>query len=846
MKKTISFLTVAIVSATLIFYIIFFSEPLKPKLPSFVPADDWFELQRSYPFDEIPQDARLASIDYVNSVMKPQSLRHAEGSLIWELSGPTNIEGRITAIDIHPTNPNIVYIGAANGGVWKSTDFCATWTSLFDNQNTASIGALTIDPVNPDIIYLGTGEANSLRSYYPGTGIFKSTDAGNTWFSIGLTESYSIGQIAVNPINTQELYVAAVGALRKTTPQRGVYKSSDGGSSWILSLFIADSVGAIDVLLDPVDPTRVYAAMWDRMRREDYNKYGGVNSALYISINSGENWSVITNGFPSNQATLGRISMSVCRSHPNILYALIGLSSGYSGGLYKSTNRGASWFQVNSNVAYSSSYSWFNRICKVHPVDSNYVYCGGLDFEYSYDGGYNFPYWTGDHVDQHAIAFAPSNPGYIVIGNDGGVESSTDGGNSWTSSMSLPITQFYAGEINPHNPSQILGGTQDNGTVMTRTGAQNDWADIYYGDGFYCLIDYQNPLRFYAAYQYGGLGYSVDGGYNFYSGTNGLDRTYTNWMTPYVMDKHNPLKLYCGTYKVHRTVNGMASWTPISPDLAKGHSVYQGNITTVDVAKSDTNVIYAGTDDGNVWVTTNGGSNWQLINGNLPNRWVTRVTIHPDSANVCYLTLSGYKIDEPGSHIYRTANFGAVWKSIRGNLPDAPVNDVIIDPMDFNRLYIATDVGVMYTNDLGQHWFILGNNLPTNVACHDLTLHEASRKLVVWTHGRSAYTLTLPTIGIPENNIPQAFKLYPNYPNPFNPSTVIRYQLAVNSMVTLKIYNALGQEVRTLVNERQSAGFKQVMWDGKDQRGHSVSSGIYIYRIQAGSMLQAKKMTLIR
>jgi photosystem II stability/assembly factor-like uncharacterized protein len=778
--------------------------------------------------------------------MKPMSAARSEISMNWELAGPSNIEGRITAIAIHPTNPSIVYIGAANGGVWKSTNFCATWISLFDNQNTSSVGSLAIDPVNPDIIYVGTGEANSLRSYYPGTGVFKSTNAGTTWFNIGLTESYSIGQIAVNPMNPQELYVAAVGSLRKPTPQRGVYKSTDGGATWAQSLFIADSVGAIDVLLDPVNPTRVYAAMWDRMRREDFNRYGGVNSALYLSTNSGGNWSVLSNGFPSNQSTLGRTSLSVCKSHPNILYALIGLTSGYTGGLYKSTNRGNNWFVVNPTVGTSSSYSWFNRICMVHPVDSNYIFCGGLYFQYSHDGGITFPGYAYDHVDQHAIAFAPSNPDFIIIGNDGGIESSTDGGNTWTSSMSLPITQFYAGEINHHNPSQILGGTQDNGTVMTQTGALNDWADIYGGDGFYCLIDYINPLRFYAASQYGGLGYSTDGGIWFEDGTSGLDLTYSNWMTPYVMDKHNPLKLYCGTYKIHKTINGMASWAPISPDLAKGHSVYLGTITTVDVAKSDTNVIYTGTDDGNVWVTTNGGTNWTLINAGLPNRWVTRVTIHPDSANVCYLTLSGYKIDEPGSHIYRTDNFGTQWKSIRGNLPDAPVNDVIIDPMNYNRLYIATDVGIMYTSNLGQEWLILGNNFPTNVACHDLTLHESTRKLVVWTHGRSAYALTLPIIGIPENTKPHVFILYQNYPNPFNPSTVISYQLTVSSMVKLKIYNVLGQEVRTLVNERQSAGFKKMMWDGNDKSGRAVSSGIYICNIQAGSLYQTKKMTLIR
>ena len=300
--------------------------------------------------------------------------------------------------------------------------------------------------------------------------------------------------------------------------------------------------------------------------------------------------------------------------------------------------------------------------------------------ECSLNGGTGFSTISASHVDQHAVCFAPSNPNYIVIGNDGGVDYSTNGGASWLASTSLPITQFYAGDIDYNNPNAILGGAQDNGTVRTLTGNLHDWTDIYGGDGFYCLVDYSNSQSVYASSQNGSWVVPLTA-VQLFQRIIRLDLTYTNWMTPFVMDKNNPQTLYCGTYKIYKTTNGMQSWTVISPDLANGHVQNLGTITTVDVSKSNPKVIYCGTDDANVWVTTNGGGNWTKINNGLPYRWVTRVAVHPDSANVCYVTLSGYKVDSTGSHIFRTTNFGAHWTSIKGNLPDAPINDVIIDPV---------------------------------------------------------------------------------------------------------------------------------------------------------------------
>ncbi len=807
-----------------------------------VPADEWFERQRAYPFNEIPHEEYLQALNYVQNKM---SVGNRFANANWTLAGPTNVEGRITAIAIHPSNPQIVYVGCANGGVWKSTNFCQSWTSVFDNQNTSSVGALAIDPLNPNIIYCGTGEQNSLRSYYPGTGVFKSTNGGASWLSVGLEQSFSVGNIAINPLNTQELYAAAVGSLRRKNDERGIYKSTDGGVHWTRSLFIADSVGAIDVALDPANPSKVFAAMWERQRREDYIKYGGPMTALYVSTNAGATWNVVSGGFPSNQPTLGRISLDVSRSNPQVLYALTAFANGNSRGLYKSTDGGTNWSLINSSVASSSNYAWFNRICRANPSNPDHVICGGLSMHASLNGGVSFSTLATSHVDQHAVAFAPSNPNFIVVGNDGGVDYSTNGGVNWSYSNSLPITQFYAGEIDYNNPAVILGGTQDNGTVRTTNGRLNNWIDIYGGDGFYCLVDYTTSQRVYASSQYGGIGRSLNGGASFSGATAGLDLQYTNWMTPFVMDKNNPLTLYCGTYKIHKSANGMQSWTVISPDLTSGHVQLLGTITTVDVAKSDSNVIYCGTDDANVWVTTNGGGNWSRINAGLPHRWVTRVAIHPDSANVCYVTLSGYKVDSTGSHIYRTTDYGASWNSIRGNLPDAPINEVVIDPGDARTLYIATDIGVMYTTNLGNNWNVLGNGFPTNVPCHDLTLHHPTRMLGVWTHGRSAFKISLePTVDVRETQPAgrrAAFELMQNYPNPFNPTTHFGFRIADFGFVSLRVFDVLGREVAVLLNEVKAPGKYEIEFNAD-----KLSSGVYYYQLRSGSFVDTKKMLLVR
>ncbi|CAN5579640.1 exo-alpha-sialidase [soil metagenome] len=810
----------------------------KYEQPEFVPADDWFTLQRAFPFDEIPNEEYLKAQSFVKEKMGPDPETKA---INWTLAGPMNIEGRITCIANDPANYQTVYIGTANGGLWRSTNFCQTWTSIFDHQNTSSIGAIAIDPANSNIIYCGTGESNSLRSYYPGTGIYKSTDAGTTWTFKGLDSSFTIGNIAISSANV--IYAAAGGYTRRSNPQRGIYRSADGGNSWTKSFYLSDSVAAIDVAVDPANPNRVFAAMWERSRREDRIKYGGPNSGLYFSINSGISWTQVSGGFPVNDATLGRISIDIAKSNSQIIYALTAQTNGNTKGLYKTTNGGTSWVIINSSVAPSSNYAWFNRQVKISPFNANDLICAGLNMERSTDGGISFSTISGiSHVDEHAIAFSSSNLNAIVLGNDGGIDYSTNNGNTWNASTTLPITQFYAGDIDYNNPNTILGGAQDNGTVKT-TGNVSTWNSIYGGDGFICKVDPTNSLKVYASSQNGGFGRSIDGGSSFSDGTSGLDLTYSNWMTPYEFDKVNPSIIYAGTYKIFRSTNSMQSWTAISPDLANGHVQNLGTVTTLDVSKSNPSVIYAGTDDANVWVTTNGGTGWTKINSGLPYRWVTRVTVHPDSANVCYVTLSGYKVDSLGAHIYRTTNYGSSWVSIKGNLPDMPINDVIIDPDHTNTLVIGTDVGVLYTTNLGNTWSVVGSGLPSNVPVHDLTLHNPTKTLVAWTHGRSAFRFAFSTISDvnSQNEIVKDFDLFQNYPNPFNPTTNISYNLKKDGFIKLSLFDITGKLIRVLDDGIKQQGLHNIHFSGEN-----LTSGVYFYRLEADNITDNKKMMLIK
>lgn len=768
MKKLI-FIAIAVIG--LVASIFLFNQNIKeiPKEKEKKP-NEWFYSQRAYPFSDINYHAFRNAISQADKLK--ETYKSQNKYFTWEFAGPVNIGGRISAVALNPVEPSIFYVGAASGGVFKTTDSGLSWEAIFDDQPSLSIGDIAIAPSNPDVIYVGTGEANAGGGSvsYDGLGIFRSEDGGNSWANRGLGESGSIGRLIVHPQNPDICYVAAMGRMFSKNDQRGIFKTIDGGLSWQNMLFINDSTGAIDISIDPQNPETIYAAMWERIRRPDERVYGGPSCGIYRSFNGGEDWQELTDGLPSPSPNVGRIGISISPSDPAILYAIYADKVGYFDGVFKSTDQGESWTRTN-DAALSNMYSsygwWFGRL-RVDPLNPNIVYAIGFDLFKTSNGGNswsNIGYAV--HVDQHDLYAHPENNNFVVLGNDGGIYTSQNAGSTWTHLENLPITQFYTSEIDQQHPERLYGGTQDNGTNRTLTGNIDDWNEIYGGDGFVVKVNPLNNQYVYAEYQYGGLGRSTNGGASFMDATSGIggsDRF--NWMSPLTFNPANPTTLYFGSNKVYKSTNHAASWTAISPDLTNGAGQYNqmyGTTTTITVSPLNQDVIYAGTDDANVWVSQNNGGNWTKISENLPKRWVTRVAADPFEESTAYITLSGYRYDEYLPHIFRTTDFGENWTDISGDLPEAPINDIIIDPVNDSVLYVATDVGVFGSVNLGQNWIPIGDGLP-NVPMMDLTFQPEMRMLVVATYGRSMYKITVDEfVGEPETyEANSGIRLYPN------------------------------------------------------------------------------------
>ena len=669
----------------------------------------------------------------------------------WELVGPTNTGGRITDIALHPQDPNIIYAAAANGGLLRSDDGGSSWKPLHDRFATLAAGSVTVDPLNPNIVWVGTGEVNpgGGSATFPGVGILKSTDGGDHWAIKGLEDTRHIGRIVVDPTNSNRVFSATMGALYSTNPERGLYRSTNGGDSWAQVLSVNDSTGCIDVVIDPEDPDHLLAATWERIRRPDRRRFGGLGSGVYSSFDGGDSWSPVAGGLPPSSADVGRIGLAIAASDSRVVYAIYADEVGYFDGVYRSSDGGQNWVRVNDSAldwVYSSYGWWFGNI-RVGPSDPDRVFVLGLDLYRSTNGGSSWGNvgW-GVHVDHHGMAISALDPDRLVLGNDGGVYTSSNGGTSWNKKSNLPITQFYTCEIDASNPHRFYGGTQDNGTNRTYSGGVDDWSQILGGDGFYVLVDPSNANYVYAEWQWGALNRSTNGGGSFSwakNGINGADRH--NWNAPLALDLSTPSTLYFGTHRVYRSTNRAANWSAISGDLTDGPgagNLTYGTLTTLAVSPVDGDYIYAGTDDGNVAITRNGGGSWTSVENGLPDRWVTRVAADPGDPEVFYVSLSGFKWDQVMSHVYRTSDGGDSWVSIGDALPDVSINDIVVDPDDASLLYVATDVGVYTSENGGVAWRRLGRGLPLGVVM-DLKLDSGSRKLAAATFGRSMWSVDL-------------------------------------------------------------------------------------------------------
>ena len=693
--------------------------------------------QREHPVG-IKNDVFQKGYDKVQKLKNSPSQMHRAD---WEQEGPLNVPGRVVDIEGTGAPQNKIYACTASGGIFLTENEGDSWTPIFDDQVTLSIGDMDIAPSNNNILYVGTGESNAGGGSlaYDGFGVFKSDDGGITWIPKGLENVGSIGRVAIHPTNPDIVYVAAMGTLFAPNDERGIYKTTDGGQSWEQVLFVSNITGGIDLAIDPSDPDNVYAAMWERTRSPETRDYGGPTSGIYKTTNAGANWTELNNGLPN--VDMGRIGIALSESEPETLYTTIADPGGPHLGIYQTVDGGDFWFEKSSDNITSVPFMWwFGRIA-IHPTNPSLLYHIGFLTSRSTNGGNS---WEQEffqmHVDQHTVWMNPDDEDEVWMGNDGGVYHTTNGGNSFTS-FNLPTTQFYTCEIDHLAPSNLYGGAQDNGTNRTLTGQNDDYTNIFGGDGFRVLVDYTNNDIIYAESQRGNLGKSTNGGNSFNSAKVGIGNESSNWNTPIAMHPTDPNIMYFGSSKLYKSTNKAFFWSAISDDLSDGpYSGINNYGTITEIGVSENDKVLAGTDDGNIWLVDEAGSLSQVYNSE-PRRWITNVSFDPQNDNILYATFSGFRYASDDSQVIMSDNNGETWQNINGDLPDIPVNDLIIRP-DAEEILIATDLGVFSTITGGANWLPVGNGLP-NVVVTDIDFHAPTRKLVAATYGRSFFSTIL-------------------------------------------------------------------------------------------------------
>ncbi len=787
------------------------------------------------------------SWEFKNTPMIPVAKLFKAQSQSWVPIGPEptstsfyhNVSGRISSLAVDPADSNTVYAAAAGGGLWKSTDGGTTWNPLTDNFPRLASGSVAIDPNNPTTIYYGTGELNFNIDGYPGVGVFKSTDGGGSWTQILNTASvplYYTSKIVVASNST--VYVSGL---------YDSYKSTNGGTSWT-ELGLTD--GAVDdIVVDPTNPNVIYASYGSSWSGDSLN-YG-----IYKSTNGGTSWLKLTSGLPP-VSQISRISLAIAPSNDQVLYAYINGNRPSSttedtNRVYTSTNGGSSWTvlpSATSDNGFGGDQGWYNNVLAVDPTHPDTVYVGGIDFWKSTNGGQTWSNLTNGygtingeniHVDQHAIAFANGNGSTFYIGNDGGVWQTTNGASSFTNcNANLQTIQFYDIDADQNNSSRTVGGTQDNGTQSDNQ-PSSIWSEIFSGDGGYVLIDPRNSNNVYTEYVNGQIYKSTNGGTSFQEITNGIGEE-GYWLTPYIMDPENDNLLYCGTSKLYKSTNGGTNWTAISGNLKSSSDLF----TTMSISPVEGNVIYAGisgyrgaADTAFLFITTDGGSSWNNVSSNLPiGTDFARVTADPKQKGVAYLAvLTGTP------RVLETTNYGTTWNTIATatTFANAPAKVVRVDSTD-GYIYAGTYAGVYVSTNNGGTWSEFGTGLP-NAVVDGIAIQYSTRTLRVGTHGRGTWQVDMTTGIASPSEKPYTFAVNQNYPNPFNPTTVISYQLSNISPVTLKVYDVLGREVETLLDEKESPGFHSVNFNAS-----SLPSGVYFYRLVAGDMTATKKMVLLK
>ncbi len=689
------------------------------------------------------------------------------------LIGPGVISGRIGDIAVNPQDKSTFYVAVASGGVWKTTNKGTSFTPIFDNQSSYSIGCVALDPNNPYIVWVGTGENNSQRSVAYGDGVYKSIDGGKSWNRVGLEKSEHIGKILIDPRNSNVVYVAAQGPLWGAGGDRGLYKTTDGGGSWECVLKISENTGVSDIAFDPRNPDVIYASSYQRRRHVWTLVNGGPEAAIHKSTDGGKNWNKLTNGLPGGE--LGRIAIAVSPVEPDIVYALIEATED-NGGFFRSTDRGASW-EKRYNYKNTSAQYYQELFCD--PKNPDRVYSMDTYLQVTDDGGKT---WRSlgnryRHVDDHALWIDPDNTNHLIVGGDGGLYQTYDRGSTWDYFENLPVSQFYRVATDNSEPFYyVYGGTQDNSTwggpsrTINSGGITNeDWFLIVGGDGYQARIDPTNPDIVYGQWQYGNLvRYDRKSGEVFYiqpQQEKGEELRW-NWDTPLILSSHSPTRLYIAANRLFRSDDRGNTWKAISPDLSRqidrNKLPVMGEIQSIDaVAKNastslygnsvalsesplNQDLLYVGTDDGLIQITDDGGQSWtavKSINGLPDTTYVSDLFASQHNENVVYASFNNHKRADFKPYLFKSTDKGKSWKSIVGNLPNNhQVWTIVEDFVNPNLLFCGTEFALYFSIDGGEKWTKLSSGFPT-IAVRDLEIQKRESDLVVGTFGRGIYIL---------------------------------------------------------------------------------------------------------
>ncbi len=704
--------------------------------------------------------------------LAPQTVMRA---LSWRNIGPW-IGGRVVAVTGVPNDANLFYMGAVDGGIWKSTDYGNRWINISDGTlpgSSNSIGALAVAPSNPSVIYAGTGESDIRGDVITGDGVFKSVNAGKTWTYAGLRRTHTISSLVVDPHNPNVVYASSMGHVFKPNADRGVFKSTDGGASWHKVLFVNGDTGAIDLVMDPHDPRTLYAAMWQANRTPWKLTSGGPGSGLYKTTDGGAHWKNLTHNPGYSHAILGRIGVSVSASQPNVVYSI---TQSKDGGVFRSADGGATWTRVNKEWKLRQRAFYYMSIY-VDPTNPNTVYVPNVDALWvSHNGGKTFAKLRPPHGDNHIVWINPRDPRILLEGNDGGATVSTDGGTTWSTEHNQPTGQYYHISLDDQFPFHVYGAQQDEGSFEGPSASSDGmipdgaWHRVAYGESTFVAPEPGNPNVTYGSGYFSiflrydmatGQYQSVSPWPNYQEGSASRELKYRfGWTHPIIFSPVDPKRLLIGSQYVLQSDDHGATWKRISPDLTRndprteapsggpvdidqsGAEIYPG-IASLAVSPLDGNVLWAGSDDGLIHVTTDGGAHWRATAPPGLPMWSDITSIEPShtAAGTAYLTASRYMWDDFHPYVYRTTDYGAHWTALTGGLPNDQYAFVVReDPNAPNLLFLGTKNTVYTSFDGGARWQPLSLNLP-HVQVRDIAIDTRQGEIAVATHGRAFWIL---------------------------------------------------------------------------------------------------------